>query len=441
MNISRLFAGHLVWRSAYLLTSTLVTILMARYLEAAATGWVFYLISWYSFFFLVATVGMDASITYFVSSGKAGSGEMLRFSVTWVLLVGLLSAFISFLFLQIPNQHLSLHSTQWSAVFFITGNVLITFLNALFYSKKDFITPNVLFFAVNLFLILWLSYGIAGQQLTIGPFVFLEVYFFLIFLQGVLSLILFLMKNKLPISFSWPNWSLVKQIVVYSGIAYLANLSFFACTRVDYWILELYNIQEASLGNYIQASRLVQLFQLIPAMIASAIFPLAAAGYDQLLKDGMLKLVRLLFLFYLVPVLLLIVTGNWLFPFLFGTSFGEMYTVFLYLLPGLFSLAGLSFISACFAAINKIILNLKISVAGMLMIVAGDFLLIPEWGITGAALVSSAGYLFCFIMGLWFFTKETGLSWMEFFRFRFSDFSFLRSVMHRLISKNNNTPS
>ncbi len=438
MNISRLFAGHLLWRGLYLLTSTLVTILMARYLEAAATGWVFYFISWLSFFFLAATFGMDASITYFVSSGKAKTGEMLLFSLSWVLLVTLLAAFIIFGCYRNQNEYMKPLSSQWAALFFIAGNLLITFLNSLFYSRRDFVTPNILFVTVNLFLIGWLLTSKTGTHLQIGSFTFLEVYFVLILVQGVACLILFLTKQKNELQLTCPSPDLLRQVLAYSGIAYLANLTFFACTRIDYWILEAYGVNEASLGNYIQSSRLVQLFQLLPAMLAASIFPIAAAGHEEKMKEGILKLARLVFLFYSVPALFLIVFGNWLFPFLFGRSFDEMYPVFLILLPGLFALSALALISAYFAAINRIIHNFKISIAGLLLILIGDLLFIPKWGIYGAAWVSSAGYIFCFAGSLWFFKNETKLSWIDFFKPRLSDFSFLRSVISRMFQKSTN---
>jgi O-antigen/teichoic acid export membrane protein len=441
MNISRLFAGHLVWRGLYLLTSTLVTVLMARYLEAAATGWVFYFISWLSFFFLAATFGMDASITFFVSSGKAQVGEILGFALAWALLVAVVSGLLIFGLYHQNNQHMSMAATRWAAVFFIAGNVLITFLNALFYSRRDFITPNVLYVAVNLFLIGWLLQGTGSGDLQLGSFSFLEVYFLLIFLQGVCSLFLFLAREIKDFHFRRPSWQLIKQVLAYSGIAYLANLAFFACTRIDYWILEAFHVNESSLGNYIQASRLVQLFQLIPSMLAASVFPIAAAGQEQKMKEGILRLARFIFILYLLPVLFLACSGKWLFPFLFGQSFHEMYEVFLCLLPGLFSLSALALISAYFAAINRVMNNLKISVAGMFLILIGDWIFIPSQGIYGAAWVSSVGYVFCFAGALWFFAKETEFHWFDFFIPRKSDFSFLRSVFFNLFSKSSTKQS
>jgi len=115
-----------------------------------------------------------------------------------------------------------------------------------------------------------------------------------------------------------------------------------------------------------------------------------------------------------------------------------MYPVFLILLPGLFALSALALISAYFAAINRIIHNLKISIAGLLLILIGDLLFIPIWGVYGAAWVSSAGYIFCFAGSLWFFKKETELNWSVFFKPRLSDFSFLRSVISRMFQKSTN---
>ena len=112
-----------------------------------------------------------------------------------------------------------------------------------------------------------------------------------------------------------------------------------------------------------------------------------------------------------------------------------MYGYFLLLIPGLFALASLSLISAYFAAINKIKINLLGSLIAVLVIITGNLLLIPRYGITAAAITSSAGYIVCFGVAARFFYKETGIPWVSFFKFGKADLAFLISNLKNLKSQ------
>ncbi|HMO32197.1 MAG TPA: polysaccharide biosynthesis C-terminal domain-containing protein [Lacibacter sp.] len=432
MNLSRLFAGHIFWRGFYLITSMLVTILMARYLQATATGWVFFFISWLSFFFLAATLGMDASVTYFVSGRQISPQVMLLLASGWVLVAGLLTWLAATVLIRTGNEFMERAALVKAAVFFITGNLLITFLNALYYASRDFITPNVLFTGVNLLLAAWLLTRLPGKPLQLAGYSFLEVYFFSFFLQGVITWLLFGLR------FGWkgeglPGPGLLRRIITYSGWAFGANLFFFLVTRVDYWLLEWITGNRSSMGNYIQASRLVQLFHLFPAILAAAIFPLAASGLQQEMQERIVVLSRLINLAYLAAVALLLATGYWLFPFLFGPTFGDMYRLFVLLTPGLFALATLSLLSAYFAAINRVRYNLVISAAGLVLISTAGLLFIPSYGAMAAAVISSLGYLLCFTLGAFYFKRETGIGWTSFYSFKKADLAFVNAVRSRLL--------
>lgn len=428
MNISRLFASNILWRGAYLFTSMLVTVLMARYLQAYATGWVYYFISWLSFFFLFASASMESSITYFVSSKTINPLRMQSFVLSWTVFVSIVCLTVAAFYFQKGNEFATAPALVWMSLFFITGNILITFFNAFFFSNNDFVTPNLIFIIYNLLLVGLLTAGINGSKLNFFGFGFIHLYFFTFFLQGLTLVIIYRSRQNTFFLFQLPSSPEIKNIITYSGIAFGANLLFFMVTRIDYLFINLFTGNQTGLGNYIQASKLVQLFQLFPGILAATIFPLAAAGYHDKMKEGLLSISRIIFITYFLVCITVALTGKWLFPFLFGPTFNQMYGYFILLMPGLLALASLSLISAYFAAVNKLRINLLGSFTGMLVIVAGDLLFIPRFGIEAAAAVSSIGYIVCFGVAAFFFQKETGENWFSFFKFGKNDLSFLFSI-------------
>lgn len=432
MNLSRLFAGHLFWRGAYVLTSVGVTILMARYLQAATTGWVFYFISWLSLALLIAIAGMDAATTYFVSAGRTKAEQMESFALLWTAVVAVVGGIVFCFFTHRGVPAISSHSLVAFALFFICGNMLIAFLNALYYARRDFITPNIVFTCTNIALCLWLLAGLYGFTITPAEFSFLEIYFFSFLLQGLLVWLLYRLRQPRLLYWYWIKLQDVKQLLLYSGWAFGANLFFFIVTRVDYWLIEAYVADPVGLGNYIQASRLVQLFQLLPAVLAAAVFPLAAGGWQQQMQLRIAILSRITIAGYCLIIVFLVLFGRMLFPFVFGTSFQAMYSYFLLLIPGLLALTALSLISAYLAAINQVRYNLLGAFMAAIVIVAMGRWLIPQYGIIAAGLISSMGYLLCFAAGAYFFRRHTGIAWWKFFIWQKTDAAFIKQVLHQL---------
>ena len=78
---------------------------------------------------------------------------------------------------------------------------------------------------------------------------------------------------------------------------------------------------------------------------------------------------------------------------------------------------------------NKVIVNIKGCFYSLLIILLGDFLLIPKYGITAAAGVSSCGYLFYFGYVLNIFVKEYKVSLKDFFYFKKADIYKIKNIL------------
>jgi O-antigen/teichoic acid export membrane protein len=431
MNLSRLFASNLLWRGTYLFTSLLVTVFLARYLQAYTTGWLFYFISILTFLFMALSFGIDSAITYFVAKNEMDTGSMQGFIWIWVFLMTALSAIGAFIFFQNGNEFAGASQLVAMTVLFISGNLLITFYNALFYAKHEYKIPNIIFIIVNAFL-LFILINPGLFQLKVQEFIY--IYFCLYLLQGLLVALLFNLqfKNQHPVRI--PSKYQRDQLFRYSHLAFFAGLLFYLVTRVDYWIIDYFTKDKEALGNYIQASRLVQLFQLLPAILAAGIFPIAASGYVQQMREGILKLSRVIVLMYALVLAVLAAVGKWLFPFLFGSSFDKMYDVFLLLLPGLIALSLLALMAAYFAAINQIKRNLQISLAGLIVIIITNLFLIPPYGIYGAAVSSSLGYIVCFVIAYVYFAGDGKMRFYDLLFFKKEDWQFLMSLSAKIQS-------
>jgi O-antigen/teichoic acid export membrane protein len=95
---------------------------------------------------------------------------------------------------------------------------------------------------------------------------------------------------------------------------------------------------------------------------------------------------------------------------LFGTEFGPAVRPIFWLLPGVIALSGTKVLASYFfsqARLTVVSITALISLAAT---VAFDFLLIPRFGISGAAAASSIAYTVSFVVALYFYRQISGNS-------------------------------
>jgi O-antigen/teichoic acid export membrane protein len=288
---------------------------------------------------------------------------------------------------------------------FVAGNMLIAFGNAIFYSKYEFAIPNILSLAVNIVLIVFLIFCFEYSRVDM-PMAFIPVYFYSFLVHGlVLFFMLFIMSKEEKFLMNIPAKSM-KKIFRYSSYAFIANLLFLGFTRIDYFFIR-YNCTAVDLGNYIQVSKIAQLFFILPSMISTVLFPFIASGTQPDLKHQVNKFSLKLLMLYAGICSVAAIGGYWLFPLIYGPSFSNMYIPFLLIIPGILAISGLYPYTAYFSGENRISVNIKGSLVAFLFIVIADYFFIPSYGIKAAALISSVGYFIYYCYVLIVFKKET----------------------------------
>jgi len=121
--------------------------------------------------------------------------------------------------------------------------------------------------------------------------------------------------------------------------------------------------------------------------------------------------------------------GKQFFTGVFGESFNKMQLPMLILIPGIFSLSLLALLSAYFAGKGKIKVNLYAAIIGLIVMITGDFIFVPRYGILGAAIVSTVSYMVNTGFSMWHFHREYSIHWIEFFKWKKTDYNWLLSLL------------
>jgi O-antigen/teichoic acid export membrane protein len=409
---------HMLWRGLYFFSILLINIWIARYFAAEKSGQIFYIVNNLSLVLLIASISLESGATYYVASGKLEVSLMANFCLVWATGVSLIAVAGWGLALYMTHSvYLQNPIFLVSSFFFILGVLFTTYFTALFYSKKEFGLPNKILFLVNIALIVFL---ILGRSNTTIRTQFIEIYFFGFFLQGLLLRVFFFRKFVYTGQRMFPDRLILKMVIRYSLFALLANLVYFLVNRIDYWFVDYYCTKK-DLGNYIQASKLAQILLILPAVLGSTLFPIFSSQENSGTQSQLTAVIRVLLWINVGICLLILATGWYFIPLFFGASFNMMYTLFVFLVPGILCLTMNYPMSAWFSAANRIGINLRGALLALAVICIGDLFVLPHAGIVAAPIISSAGYCSYYCYTVYMYRKENAVSWKEFLILRKSD--------------------
>ncbi len=428
MVFKKLLYQHVFWRGLSLLSFFILNVALARSFGAAASGNIFFIINFFALVLLAATVSMEAGLGYFAAKDKAAAAWPVLLSLLWAVVAALVIYICIPIFELNSNNQLPVNNFQGLSFLYIAGYLLLVFFTALFSARQNFIVPNLIATLANIVLLVIIVFSGAGDK-AVAAGNFLGSYFTAFFVQGVLLLLLYPAMYIRQFAIQFPGSVQLKAILHYSLQAFAANIVFFLVYRVDYWFVNYFCSDKELLGNYIQVSKIAQVFFIVPGIVASTVFSVTATGQKTAMSATVLRLSRLIFSGAVIACALLAAMGYWFFPQLFGVGFNKMYIPFLLLIPGIVAIATLYPFTAYYAGKNRVPENIKGSLLALVVIISGDLLLVPLWGINGAALVSSVGYIVYEIYILLQFRKEYGIKISDCFIIKKEDWQQLSTLI------------
>lgn len=404
MRLQQLVFQGIVWRGLYYASVFALNVGIARVYQASDSGMLNYLINNLSFLLLITSLSLESALGYFASKNEISANKLTGLS----LLFALFSAFASTgaIMLVAGSQLPDLGPAQYLLpLMYVLGVVLTTYFSALYYAKQQVLLPNIVLITVNAVVLAYAVYQfpVAQSRADDVKIAFVFIYFGSFLAQGLILFISW--SSRYGITLKLPAGPELKSLFNYAFTALVANVIFFLVYRVDYWFVESFCTNQ-DLGNYIQVSKLGQIFLLLPSIVATAVFTRTAGGRQEEISNVIQIISRWLLLLYVIFVAAIVITGKWLFPAVYGQSFNQMYVPFLLLGPGILSLSTVSLLGAFNAGKNKIGINIKGSAIALVVIIIGDLLLVPAYGIYAAALVSSVGYICLQVYLLHHFKKE-----------------------------------
>lgn len=381
-------------------------ILLGKELGPSGLGTYTLVFTIFSFGMIFAAFGIEAALTKCIAefeddlprvSGFVFSGIIGSFisGLTMGIVLYLLSSVISIRFFHNPEMVPLLKITSLCFPFISIQKSITGALNG-FQQMKFFafvnIVQNVSTFFVSILLVFLYKMGVIG---AVYGFV-IPTIFIGIFLAPYIK------------KFATKDSSLIdeclKQVYYFGFFTLLANSISMINTQIDTLLIGHF-LNEADVGYYAVGVIIIQGITLMPNSIQRITTPTIAKHYakkdylniKKLVENTMIKT----FLLTIFLALLLVILGKQLITILFTESFLPSYLPLIILSIGYSIYSPWISIGTFFSSIGKVNIAFKINAICAILNTILNLVLIPKFGLIGAASATSISLIFILVLNLW----------------------------------------
>ena len=403
--------------------------LATNYLGSAAWGLSGIILLDISLILLVADMAGNA-IVYFTPRRKVSS--LLVISMAWsvmvVIALGLifivLQSFPDFFSIIVPNGY-AVHILVLVLIASFNGFIINILLG-----KGNILVFNSLFVVQMVAMLLAMSYFIfvlnqRDETAFVGA---LYVSYLITLLLGIILII-----NVLRID-SDKEKATLKEMLHFGLMTQLSSITHLLNKRLGFYFIR--NISGfGAVGVYHSGTQITEGLRIIGQSIALVQMSAISNSNDkQYAKTLTLQLLKLSVLLTFFGVLMIAFIPSSFFTRFFGKEFGDIKTVFIYLSPGVIALSANAIFSHFFSGTGIPKYNFYASIVGLLVIIPSVILLVPAFGIEGAAGATSLAYLAAVSYQWFVFQSRTQTKLRDLF-LNHEDLKFVRLMLQKVKCK------
>jgi O-antigen/teichoic acid export membrane protein len=367
----------------------LINVVIVRSLQTEESGHFFnnlYLINFLAFLF---SAGLDYSAIAWISKEPLSAPAIHKKLIEVVLFFTAVMLIVSFVI--IPQNSLKLYEYSTAMVLFSSGNLMLILYQGFLSAQKKFNLQNIILGSSNLCFLIYLLMKPNG---LISISIISLGYGLLYFIQGLLIIVLSYQKQiSIQHQIEWPAFYKHGLFIMISSLVYFCFL------RTDNFFVEKY-CSGKTLSNYVQCGKVGQYFIYFSSAISSTLLPFLSSEKITSSYQEWKQLIKPYFLLIIIGAIILIFSGKYIYPFVFGNDFIEMNNYMIILLPGFVSLGLLTLINAVYLSKGNVKQIFKGDIIGFIIVLVADTFLVPQYGVYAAATVSSISYVIVFLY-LW----------------------------------------
>ncbi len=362
-------------------------------------------------------LGVAPANVYFIASRRTTPLSALKSNLwVWSLLsvIGVILGVIVVLryssvwFPSIPK------SLLWVGIFAFPISLLQSFLASILQGLQDFkrynyallVTPGATFFLAAI-LIGVIELGVFGALIAFIGGQFIGLLMTLIVLRPVLH-----RNNEYEINSISDNYTL--QCLKYGWKAHMSNILTFVNYRADIFLVNFF-LSPAATGIYVIAVGIAERIWMLSTSVSTVLLPrLSELNKDERKRQQLTPLiVRWVLLVSAIGTVMMAALASPFIRLLYGEEFIPAIGALLWLLPGILMGSMARVLANDIAARGKPELNLYVAFLVVSVNVVANVILIPIFGIKGAALATTIAYTVNAVVKLWLYSNISKNPWWK----------------------------
>lgn len=400
-------------------TGLAMSILIARYLGPELMGEYSYVIWLIGIISLAISMGLPNAVTKFLSEliGSEGETHANTMYSTLLQLQFIIALAVSIILILLFYCNLLPDRKDYYLIAFISliPVCMSAFLTAVFQGLQNFRIISIVGSAISL---LQTALVVLCIKLEAGLMGLIAV----LLIGGLLQTLILVKSTGLALDFT--GWlkipkKLRDNVARYSlHVYWTVLLSLIVWQKSEIFFLKMYSTSDA-IAFYSIAFNAVLILTTLASLFAAVIFPVLSnfhgAGYTQGVQNIYATSIKAVVIFYLPLCICFIVTAKPLIVLMYSAEYIAVYPLLIIMVvSALFSALGIIFANVILA-VNRSDLQAKYVTLQAAVTIALDFVLIPQFGATGAAVANSAIRIASFFVWLWVVQKQLGFSfpWRE----------------------------
>ena len=377
-------------------------------------------------------LGVAPANVYFLGSAQISVRQLLGANLRIFALLGALGLVLGAVTLRWQAEQLFPGVSPfvlWLALASFPIDLLNSSLISVFQGLQQFRPYNILAMTQSVaFLLLVIALTLAGNleiALLVGAQVFSQFLVLVVTIRWLLPLVG-------PREDLKPPWDFVKRTLSYGWKAHLGNILTFINYKADIFLTNLF-LGPAAVGVYVIAVALAEKLWLVSQAVSTVLLPrLSQLSSDEGKRKELTPLVaRWVLLTTLLGAFAVGVLAEFLLTLVFGPEYKDALVPLWILLPGIVLISASRVMANDIAARGRPELNMYTAIAVASINVIGNLILIPSYGLPGAAAATTIAYTLDLILRLIIYRRFTKNKWTDSLFVKISDFHLLKAYIAR----------
>lgn len=393
-----------------ILIGVVTVIIIARVLGPEGQGEYTLLTLFATLLFTFLNFGFNVSSTYYIGKGniydehtiwKTNLIVMSFLSILSILAGGFVIIFLKDLFFSsISTSYLSI------MLLILPFFFLLNFVQSIFLGYQNFDVINISAILTQLLiLILTFLFLNVFHMNVLGAILAFIISNIII---SILLVILLLKKYHLSIKKGVFSIPFAKDAFNYGIKVHISNLVSFFNYRADTFLIAYFS-NSLSVGIYNVAVSIAERLWIVSQSVSNVLFPKISSMSNNDEKDYLTTmLTRNVLLISIITSIILVLISDFLILLLFGSAYEDAALPLKILMPGIVFLSVDRILSNDLSGRGKPEMSMYTSITTIILNIFLNIILIPKYGLSGAAFSTSLSYTVAFIIKIIIFKRLTG---------------------------------